>query len=192
MQIEYIIAFLILFLTAMASTRAYCRTFVGFPLYVISAIASTVWQNNGNDAVTRARISGIGWAGYLVTGKVLFKATEISALGNTAFIMAMGTALLTSSAYFVEGVSLIPMSGWLIIIWLGVVNTALAFFLWNHALETLEAFELSVLQNTMLIQITVLSFLFLGETLHLVKYIYLALVFIGVYIVQSRRVPGAI
>jgi drug/metabolite transporter (DMT)-like permease len=137
-------------------------------------------------------ISGIGWAGYLVAGKVLFKVTEISALGNTAFSMAMGTALLTSSAYFLEGVSLIRMSGWLVIIWLGVINTALAFFLWNHALETLEAFELSVLQNTMLIQITVLSFLFLGEILHPIEYIYLALVFIGVYIVQSRRVPGAL
>jgi drug/metabolite transporter (DMT)-like permease len=137
-------------------------------------------------------ISGIGWAGYMVAGKILFKSTEVSALGNTAFSMAMGTALLSSSAYFIEGVRLISIPGWLIIIWLGVVNTALAFFLWNHALETLEAFELSVLQNTMLIQITILSFLFLGETFHPVKYIYLALVFIGVYIVQSRKVPGTV
>lgn len=136
-------------------------------------------------------VSGIGWAGYMVTSKILFKAKEVSALGNTAFSMAMGTALLSSSAYFIEGWRPIPMSGWLIIIWLGVVNTALAFFLWNHALETLEAFELSVLQNTMLIQITILSLIFLGETLQPIKYIYLALVFLGVYIVQSRRVPGS-
>jgi drug/metabolite transporter (DMT)-like permease len=134
-------------------------------------------------------ISGMGWAGYMVAGKTLFKSTEISALGNTAFSMAMGTALLSSSAYFIEGARFISMPGWLIIIWLGVVNTALAFFLWNHALETLEAFELSILQNTMLIQITILSFFFLGEIFHPVKYIYLALVFIGVYIVQSRKVP---
>ena len=72
------------------------------------------------------------------------------------------------------------------------IYTALAFFLWNHALETLEAFELSVLQNTMLIQITLLSFFFLGETLHPVKYIYLAWVFIGVYVVQSKRGPGVV
>lgn len=72
------------------------------------------------------------------------------------------------------------------IIWLGVVNTAVAFFLWNHALETLEAFELSILQNTMLIQITILSIIFLGETLPPVKYLYMALVFIGVYVVQVR------
>ena len=80
----------------------------------------------------------------------------------------------------------IPVSGWLIIVWLGVVYTALAFFLWNHALETLEVFELSVLQNTMLIQITIISVVFLGETLPLAKYAYMAIIFVGVSIVQSK------
>jgi drug/metabolite transporter (DMT)-like permease len=98
--------------------------------------------------------------------------------------MGIGTAILSASAYLMEGLRPIPASGWIIIIWLGIVNTALAFFLWNHALEKLEAFELSVLQNTMLIQITLLSIIFLGETLPLIKYIYMVLIFIGVFIVQ--------
>ena len=131
-------------------------------------------------------VSGTGWAGYMVAGKLLFKEKRISPLGNTAFAMGMGTAILSTSAFLFEGLNPIPVSGWIIIIWLGVVKTALAFFLWNHALETLEAFELSVLQNTMLIQITVLSVIFLGETLPLVKYAYMAIIFAGVYIVQSR------
>lgn len=131
-------------------------------------------------------ISGLGWASYLVAGKHLFNAQQVSPLGNTAFSMGMGTAFLSGSAYLLEGFVVIPASGWLIIVWLGVVNTALAFLLWNHALEALEAFEVSVLQNTMLIQITILSIIFLGETLHPVKYAYMALVFIGVYVVQSR------
>ncbi len=131
-------------------------------------------------------ISGIGWAGYLVASKILFLTERISPLGNTAFAMGLGTALLSSSAYLLEGLNPISGSGWLIVIWMGLINTALAFFLWNHALETLEAFELSVLQNTMLIQITILSIIFLGETIPPVKYIFMALVFIGVYVVQSR------
>ena len=98
--------------------------------------------------------------------------------------MGMGTVLLSASAYLFEGLKPIPVSGWLIIVWLGVVNTALAFFLWNHALETLEAFELSVLQNTMLIQITILSIIFLRETLSLMKFVYMAIIFIGVFVVQ--------
>jgi drug/metabolite transporter (DMT)-like permease len=133
-------------------------------------------------------ISGLGWAGYMVAGKILFATKQASPLGNTAFAMGMGTALLSSSAYIIEGIPPISVSGWMIIIWLGLINTALAFFLWNHALETLEAFELSVFQNTMLIQITILSLIFLGETLQPVKYIYMALVVIGVYVVQSSKV----
>jgi drug/metabolite transporter (DMT)-like permease len=100
--------------------------------------------------------------------------------------MGIGTIILSASAYLIEGLKPIPVSGWLIIIWLGIANTALAFFLWNHALEKLEAFELSILQNTMLLQITILSIIFLGETLPLVKYVYMAIIFIGVFVVQFR------
>jgi drug/metabolite transporter (DMT)-like permease len=130
--------------------------------------------------------SGIGWASYMVAGKLLFKEKRVSPLGNTAFAMGMGTILLSISAYLGEGLKPIPVSGLMIIIWLGVTNTALAFLLWNDALESLEAFELSVLQNTMLIQITLLSIIFLGETLPLVKYAYMLIIFLGVIIVQFR------
>lgn len=132
-------------------------------------------------------ISGIGWASYMVLGRLLYREKRVSPLGNTAFAMSIGTIFLSTSAFLFEGLNPIPASGWFIIIWLGVVNTAVAFFLWNHALETLEVFEISVLQNTMLIQITLLSIIFLGETYSLVKYLYMMLVFIGVYIVQSRE-----
>lgn len=53
-------------------------------------------------------------------------------------------------------------------------------------METLDSFELSILQNTMLIQTTILSMIFLGERLPAIKYVYMALVFIGVYVVQTR------
>ena len=131
-------------------------------------------------------ISGLGWVGYMVAGKILYTEKMMSPLGNTAFAMGFGTAILSASAYIVEGLNPIPLTGWFIIIWLGVVNTAAAFFMWNHALETIDAFELSVLQNTMLIQITILSMIFLGEHLPPIKFVYMTLVFIGVYVVQTR------
>jgi drug/metabolite transporter (DMT)-like permease len=131
-------------------------------------------------------VSGLGWAGYMVAGKLLFKEKRVSPLGNTAFAMGFGTALISASALLFEGLAPIPLTGWAIIIWLGVVNTAAAFFMWNHALETIDAFELSIMQNTMLIQITILSMVFLGERLAPIKYVYMALVFVGVYIVQTR------
>jgi drug/metabolite transporter (DMT)-like permease len=129
-------------------------------------------------------VSGIGWGSYLVLGRLLFVRDELDPLGVTAFSMGFGTLLLALVAFSVEGLPSVSLTGWGIIIWLGVVNTALAFFFWNHALQRLEAFEISVLQNTMLVQIAVLSWMFLGEQLTVSKLVPMALVFIGALVVQ--------
>jgi len=132
-------------------------------------------------------VSGLGWAAYMVSGRLMFLRERISPLGMTAFSMGFGTAILAATAFSLEGPSYISLSSWGIVFWLGVANTALAFFLWNHALQRLEAFEISVLQNTMLVQIAVLSWLFLGEELTVIKLIPMALVFFGALIVQLRK-----
>jgi len=132
-------------------------------------------------------VSGLGWAAYMVSGRLMFLRERISPLGMTAFSMGFGTAILAAAAFSLEGLSAISLSSWGIVIWLGVANTALAFFLWNHALQRLEAFEISILQNTMLVQIAVLSWLFLGEELTVMKLIPMALVFVGALIVQLRK-----
>ncbi len=131
--------------------------------------------------------SGLGWAAYMVYSRYTFVREEFDLLGLTAFSMGAGTLILVVAALVFEGVSSVPLSGWGIIVWLGVVNTALAFFLWNHALQRLEAFETSILQNTMLIQIAVLSWVFLGERLTGMKLVAMAMVFFGVLTVQLRR-----
>lgn len=131
--------------------------------------------------------SGLGWAAYMVYSRYTFVREEFDLLGLTAFSMGAGTLILVAAALVFEGVSSVPPSGWGIIAWLGVVNTALAFFLWNHALQRLEAFETSILQNTMLIQIAVLSWVFLGERFTGMKLVAMAMVFFGVLTVQLRR-----
>lgn len=132
-------------------------------------------------------LSGLGWAIYLVSSRLVFIKDKMNPLGLTAFSMGFGT-LLTTAAASVEGLSSVLLSSWSIVLWLGVVNTALAFFLWNHALQRLKAFEISVLQNTMLVQIALLSWLFLGERLTAVKLISMVLVFVGVLIVQLKKI----
>ncbi|MGD2142394.1 MAG: DMT family transporter [Candidatus Bathyarchaeota archaeon] len=132
-------------------------------------------------------LSGVGWAAYLVAGRLFFVKGEIEPLDLTAFSMAIGTLMMAGATLAIEGIPVIAISGLGIILWLGVVNTALAFFLWNHALQRLEAFEISVLQNTMLIQIAILAWVFLGEGLSLGKLFAMVLVFFGALIVQLRR-----
>lgn len=132
-------------------------------------------------------VSGLGWASYLVSTRLLFREGEVGPLELTASSMGLGTLVLALSALALEGFPRVPSSGWAIIVWLGIVNTALAFFLWNHALQRLKAFEMAVLQNTMLVQIAILAWLFLGEQLTAIKLATMAMIFIGAIIVQLRR-----
>ncbi|MBN1566165.1 MAG: DMT family transporter, partial [Anaerolineae bacterium] len=78
------------------------------------------------------------------------------------------------------------LRGWAIIAWLAVVNTAFAFTLWNHTQRTLPAVESSILNNTMLIQIAVLAWVFLGEALAAREIAGLALAGFGMLVVQVQ------
>jgi drug/metabolite transporter (DMT)-like permease len=132
-------------------------------------------------------LSGVGWAVYLVAGRLFFAKEEIDPLGLTAFSMGFGSLFIAMPALAFKAITKVSMMSWAIILWLAVVNTAIAFFLWNHALKRIEAFEISVLQNTMLIQIGLLAWIFLGEKLTLLKLTAMALVFSGTLVVQLRR-----
>ena len=109
------------------------------------------------------------------------------ALGLTALSMAVGSVVLLLVGVAIEGLPAVRASDWLIIGWLAVVNTAFAFTLWNHTLRSLTAVESSVMNNTMLIQIAVLAWLFLGETLDLRQIVGLAVAFAGIVAVQLLR-----
>jgi drug/metabolite transporter (DMT)-like permease len=108
-------------------------------------------------------------------------------LGLTALSLAIGAIVLLVAGVVVEGMPALDGDDWLIIGWLAVVNTAFAFTLWNHTLRTVTAVESSVLNNLMLIQIAVLAWLFLGETLDARQIAGLALAFAGIVAVQIRR-----
>ena len=85
-----------------------------------------------------------------------------------------------------QGWPTLSLEGWLIILWLAVVNSALAFTLWNHSLRVLSAVESTIINNTMLIQIAVLAWIFLGERQDLRGIIGLALAAGGILVVQLR------
>jgi len=75
----------------------------------------------------------------------------------------------------------------LIIGWLAVVNTALAFTLWNYSLRRLAAVESASINNTMLIQIAALAWIFLGEPPGTLGIVGILVVSIGVFLTQSLR-----
>jgi drug/metabolite transporter (DMT)-like permease len=88
----------------------------------------------------------------------------------------------------------ISARAWLIIGWLAAVNTAWAFTIWNRSLQRLSASESAAVNNTMLIQIGLLAWLFLDEVPGLLDLIGMGGVSIGVYLAQRPRseakIPG--
>jgi drug/metabolite transporter (DMT)-like permease len=109
------------------------------------------------------------------------------AIGLTSLSMAIGAIALLATGLIIEGVPALTPTAWLIIGWLAALNTAFAFTLWNHSLRTLTALESSVINNLMLIEIAILAWIFLGESLDLRELIGLAIALAGIIAVQLRR-----
>jgi drug/metabolite transporter (DMT)-like permease len=96
-----------------------------------------------------------------------------------------GGALLTGGCAL-HGLPVLQPIHWLVIAWLAVVNSAVAFTLWNRTVQTLAAVESSIINNTMLIQIAILAWLFLGEELTALKILGLVAASVGTLIAQMR------
>jgi drug/metabolite transporter (DMT)-like permease len=76
---------------------------------------------------------------------------------------------------------------WLPIVFLAVVNTAAAFTVWTHTQAVLAAYESTVINNTMTVQVAVLAYVFLGEPLGARQWIAVAVVAAATLAVQVRR-----
>jgi drug/metabolite transporter (DMT)-like permease len=123
----------------------------------------------------------------VLLGREVNRAGALDPLTVTLVSMGVGSITLLALGVAIQGLPRIDLMGWLIVGWLAVVNSALAFTLWNHTQRTLSATESSIINNTMLIQIAALAWLFLGEKLTLREIGGLALAALGILLVQVRR-----
>lgn len=125
-----------------------------------------------------------------IMGRYINRDSKLSPFIVTLVSMGVGAALLVGAGMGFEEVTPIPPAGWALIIWLAIVNTAFAYSLWNLSLQRLSAAESSVINNTMLIQIALLAWVFLGEPIRLQEGVGLLVATAGILIVQLRRVPS--
>ena len=139
------------------------------------------------------------WIGFVLAGATVFANAVSSVLGRkvnrtgtisplvvTVISMGIGATILLATGIAVEGMPTISGPTWAVIVWLAVVNTAFAFLLWNKSLQVLSAVESSIINNTMLIQIAVLAWLFLGEQITVQGLAGLALAVVGALLVNLK------
>ena len=122
-----------------------------------------------------------------VIGRRINMKREIDPVVVTFVSMLIGGTVLLAAGLARDGIPELSPANILSLIWLAVVNTALAFTLWNYSLRTLTAIESSIINGTMLIQIAVLSVIFLDTDLSSRKVISLFIVAAGAILVQIKR-----
>ena len=126
-------------------------------------------------------------AAAAMIGRGVNRRRDLSPVVVTVASMTVGAVTLMVVGITMEGVPSISARAWLIIGWLAAVNTAWAFTIWNRSLQRLSATESAAVNNTMLIQIGLLAWLFLDEAPGPFDLLGMGGVSLGVYLAQRPR-----
>ena len=121
-----------------------------------------------------------------ILGRNINRAARINPIVVTIISMGIGSIVLLISGILIHGLPVISFQNVLYLLWLAVINTALAFTIWNFTLRTLSAMESSIINGTMLIQIAVLAWIFLGEAISFQEGIGMLIAALGALLVQLR------
>jgi drug/metabolite transporter (DMT)-like permease len=127
-------------------------------------------------------------AGSAVLGRSINRGGKFHPLTVTIISMGIGSIFLLITGLLLNGIPVIGIKNILFLFWLAGINTALAFTLWNLTLRSLSAMESSIINGTMLIQIAVLAWIFLGESITLKEGIGMLTAAAGALLVQLKKV----
>ena len=136
-------------------------------------------------------VSGVGWALYVVVVRFIQKEGNLTSLRLTTVTMGLGVAGMVGLTVASGEYAPLSWNAIVTIVWLATANTALAFLLWNWALKAIPAYELTVLQDLMLVEIAIFAVVFLQEALSPLMVVGMGLVILGVVLVQSRQLARA-
>ena len=162
----------------------------GIILSTVGAIVYFLPLNIPTGQVLGLMIAFIGVlanSGSSLLGRRVNHQSGLAPILVTAISMGIGGLLLLIIGATTQGFGNLNLMQWLIIGWLAIVNTAVAFTLWNNTLKTLTAVKSSIINSTMLPQIAILAWLFLDEPLNPRQILGIVLVGVGTLIVQLWR-----
>jgi len=160
-----------------------CLNFIGIFIYFYPVDLPT----NQIVGIVIAIVGVVANAGSSILGRYVNRMGTISPLQVTTVSMGIGATLLLGTGLITQGLPKLSLTNWAIIGWLAVVNTAFAFTLWNITLRALSAMESSIINSTMLIQIAILAWIFLGERVTWKEGFGMFLAGLGVLMVQLWR-----
>ena len=138
---------------------------------------------SGALAVILAAVVG---AGYTVAGKKMLR--RYSALSLTAYVCLLGSLGLIpfiSSSLFEEVVAM-SLTGWSVVIFLGVFPTVIGYVLWYVALEIKSASETSVYLYFVPVLSTIISYILFRDEITWLFIFGGAIVILGLHVVNKQ------
>ncbi|HKI78891.1 MAG TPA: DMT family transporter [Ignavibacteriaceae bacterium] len=165
----------------------------GAAMFIAGVVIYFFPVNFGSNEITGLIIMLIGVlanALSAVLGRNINSKKNISPFIVTVVSMGTGAVLLLSTGIVLQGLPSISILNLMYLLWLAIINTAFAFIIWNFTLRSLTAMESSIINGTMLIQIAILAYFFLGESVSLKEGVGLLIAGFGAVLVQLKFKAG--
>jgi len=122
-----------------------------------------------------------------VFGREIAKGKQLDTLTLTTIPLAIGGGFLLLIAFLIERMPLFSVKSVGIALWLAIVNTALAYVLYNHSLQILTALEMNMILNLTPLGTALLAWWLLGERLSFLQIIGMVVMITGVIFVQRSH-----
>ena len=181
-----VVAVMAIFLIKEFPTQLQWFGVVLFIIGILTYFYPVILSENQSLGLIVMTIGVIANSSSAVLGRSVNRKGNINPLVVTVVSMGIGSAILLLTGITVQGFPSISFENVLYLLWLAIINTALAFTIWNYTLRTLTAMESSIINGTMLIQIAVLAWIFLGETISAKEIAGMLIAALGAVLVQLK------
>ena len=181
-----IVAVMAIFLISEYPTKLQWLGVILFILGIFTFFFPVVLSENQELGLIVMTIGVLANSASAVLGRNINRAARINPIVVTIISMGIGSIILLVVGIVLQGLPPISFHNLLYLLWLSIINTAIAFTIWNLTLQKLSAMESSIINGTMLIQIAILAWLFLGEAITLQEGIGMLIAASGAVLVQLR------
>lgn len=138
-----------------------------------------------------AVVAAVGIGGSNLLQRIVMRSGEVAAVDAAVIPMTIGSLGLLVLALSVEPFPDLGLEQVVLILVLGVVNTALAFTLWHHAMRTLNALHAGIIASGQVVEVPILALVILGESLTAGRGFGSIVVLAGILVVHFSKAAAA-
>ncbi len=132
-------------------------------------------------------IGMLGITYFTLAGRKIARAGTVTTLQLTSVPLLLGGIVTLLIAIPIEGIPSASPTTWGLVLVLAAVNTALGYFLYNHALQVLTAIQMNIILNLTPVWTAIFGFFLLDERLGWMQMLAIAVVISGVMLVQIKK-----